>query len=171
MPAVQKWTLALFVFQEIELDTHPIPWQNPVNLHPNAVLELLSAWTVAPVESFSTGAQFLVLSFTYTRGGVGGAFDFQLWSSIYSLVGNAPAGAQEWAAPPIYASGAVVAGVDTQSLLQEEYQTYTPDAAGVHSFDIGPIPLRSIYERVRIRARESGAALTPGTLQISGVLW
>lgn len=152
------------------MNTHPIPWQNPVNLHPNAVLELLSAWTIAPVESFSTGAQFLALSFTYTLGGAAGAFDFQMWTSIYSIAANVPAGAQEWAAPPIYASGAVVAGADTQSLLQEEYQTYTPDAAGVHSFDIGPIPLRAPYERIRIRARESGNAAAPGTLQISGEL-
>ena len=150
--------------------TYPVPWQNPVILRVSAVLLGASAWDVAPVESFSSYADFLTLAFTYTRGGAAGAFDFQLWTSIYSAVALVPAGGQEWLAPPIYASGAVVAGVDTQSLLQEEYQTYTPIDAAVRSFVIGPIPLRSTIERIRIRARESGNAGAPGTLQIAGEL-
>lgn len=151
------------------IDTHPRGYQNPVNLRVSAVLLGANAWDVTPVESFATYANFLTLNFTYTPE-QGGAFDFQLWTSLYFVAARVPAGAQEWAAPPIYASGAVVAGVDTQSLLQEEYQTYTPDAAAVHAFEIGPIPLRGTVARIRVRARESGNVGAPGVLQIAGVL-
>lgn len=153
------------------IDTHPRGYQNPVNLRASAALPLAGAWdaVVDLVESFATYADFLTLNFTYTPE-QGGAFDFQLWTSLYFVAARVPAGAQEWAAPPIYASGAVVAGADTQSLLQEEYQTYTPDAVAIHSFDLGPIPLRGTIARIRVRARESGNVGAPGVLQITGVL-
>lgn len=147
--------------------THPPGWTNPVILRVSAVLELASAWDVTPIESSCACAEFITLSFTYTRSGAGSAFDWQLWTSIYAVAGNAPAGAQEWQAPAIYASGAVVAGSDTQSQDQTEYETYQEEGAAVESFTIGPISLRGTFERLRFRARESGTPVAPGTLQVT----
>jgi len=133
----------------------------------SAALAGAGAWDAAPLELACPYFDFVTLSFTYTRGGAAGAFDWQLWTSLYSIVGNAPAGAQEWSAPPIYASGAVAAGADTASLVQDEYMTYTPIDAAVHSFNYGPVPLRGTVERVRVRARESGNVGAPGLLQVT----
>jgi len=154
------------------IDTHPRGYANPVILRVSAILPPAGAWDATPLESFSTYADFLTLNFTYTPDaqGVNGAFDFQMWTSLYFVAARVPTGADEWVAPPIYASGAVVAGADTQSLLQEEYQTYTPDTNATHSFEIGPIPLRATIARIRVRARESGDTDNPGVLQITGVL-
>lgn len=152
------------------LSSQPRGYTNPVNLRVSAVLELASAWDPTPVESFSTNAQFLNLVFTYTRGGAAGAFEWQVWTSPYTVAANVPAGAQEWSAPAIYASGAVVAGADTTSLLQREISSYTATGAPVETFYIAPIALRGVVSRIRIRARESGNAGAPGTLQITGVM-
>ena len=75
------------------LDAHPRGWQNPVDLRASAVLLGAGAWDAAPTESFSSGAHNLTLSFTYTRGAAGGAFDWQLEVSIYAVAANVPAGA------------------------------------------------------------------------------
>jgi len=133
----------------------------------SAILLAAGAWDATPLELACPYFDFVSLAFTYTRGGVAGAFDWQLWTSLYSVAANAPAGAQEWHAPPIYASGAVAAGADTQSLVQDEYLTYTPIDVAVHSFNYGPVPLRGTIERIYVAARESGNAGAPGTLQIT----
>ncbi len=67
-------------------DTHPRGWVNPVTLRADAALGAAGAWDAAPTESFSSGAQFITLSFTYARGAAGGAFDFQLETSLHSQV-------------------------------------------------------------------------------------
>ena len=149
------------------LDTHPRGYVNPVNLRVSAALGAAGAWDAAPTESFSSGAQAITLSFTYTRGAAGGGFEFQFEYSIYSVVGNVPAGASEWVTESIYGSGAVAAGADTTSLVQRELQSYTSQGAGAEDFIYGPIPIVGTVERVRIRARESGVVGTPGTLQIT----
>jgi len=134
----------------------------------SAILLAAGAWDldadllVLPCPYFDN----LTLSFTYTRGGAGGAFDYQIETSAYSVVANAPAGASEWITGAIYAAGAVAAGADTTSLVQRELQSYTSQGAAVEDFVYGPIVLNGTVERVRIRARESGAVGTPGTLQI-----
>jgi len=151
-------------------DPYPRGYTNPVELRASAALAAAGAWDAAPTESPSTNAQHLNLTFTYTRGGAGGAFDWQLWTSSYSNAALVPAGAQEWIAPAIYASGAVVAGADTQSLVQREYETYTTQGAAVETFAFVPIALRGVVERIRVRARESGNVGAPGTLQISAVM-
>jgi len=159
--------------RDYTLSSHPRGYANPVVLRVSAALELLSAWDAAPIESFSTNAQFLSLQFTYTRGAAGSMFDWQLWTSPYTGAANVPAGAEEWSAPAIYASGAVVAGAETQSLVQREYDSYEEENTGAaESFEIGPIPLRGIVARIRVRARENagGTPLTPGTLQITAVM-
>jgi hypothetical protein len=111
----------------------------------------------------------VTLNFTYTRGAAGGAFDFQIETSPYSVAAGAPAGASEWVTAAIYAGGAVVAGADTTSLVQRELESYTSQGAAAEDFSFGPIDLGGTVERIRIRARESGVAGTPGTLQIEAV--
>lgn len=127
---------------------------------------LAAAWDAAPIEMACPGLNSVTFGFTYTRGGAAGAFDYQIWYSLYSVAANVPAGAQEWYTEPIYAAGAVAAGVDTTSLVQLEFQRYTPTGAAVSAFPIGPIELDATIERIRIRARESGNVGAPGTLQI-----
>jgi hypothetical protein len=152
--------------------THPPGFTNPVILRASAALPAAGAWDAVAdlIISSSAFADFLTLAFTYTRGGAGGAFDWQLWTSIYAIAGNVPAGAQEWQAPPIYSSGAVVAGADTTSNIQRELITYQATGAAVEVFTFGPTGLRATIERIRVRARESGAVGTPGTLQIAAEL-
>ena len=135
----------------------------------SAALEAASAWDPTPTVMVCPYLSDLTLSFTYTRGAAGGAFDWQLETSPYSVAANVPAGAQEWQNPAIYDSGAVVAGADTQSRDQMEYETYQATGAAVESFAIGPITLNGTFERARVVARESGAAGTPGTLQVEAV--
>jgi hypothetical protein len=150
---------------------HPRGWYNPVNLRASAALPAAGAWDAAPTESFSSGANYLILSFTYTREAAGGAFDWQLEVSIYSTVNNVPTGASEWVTESIYAAGAVAAGVDTGSMVQREFQTYQATGVGAEDFVYGPIALNGTIERIRVRARESGVTGTPGTLQITAEMY
>ena len=157
------WTAGVF-------DSYPRGYANPVVFRVSAALEAAGAWDAAPVESFSTNAQSLTLSFTYTRGGAAGAFDWQLEVSPYSVAALVPAGASEWVTQSLYAAGAVAAGADSQSLVQREYQTYTATGAALEDFVFGPIELGGTIERIRVIARESGNVGAPGLLQITGVL-
>ena len=151
----------------------PRGWTNPVTLRASAALPAAGAWDAAPTESFTSGADHVTFSFTYTRGAAGGAVDWQLETSIYAVAANVPAGASEWVTEPIYSAGAVVAGADTQSQVQREYQTYGSQGAAAEDFVYGPLALNGTIERVRIRARESadGEVGTPGTLSIVAELF
>ena len=111
------------------------------------------------------------LQFTYTRGAAGGAFDFQVESSIYAVVGNVPAGAGEWADPTIEGVGGVAPGVDTQNILQDAYTTFTSQGAAAETFTYGPIQLNGTIERCRVTCRESGVDGTPGTLAVVAELY
>jgi len=132
----------------------------------SAALPAAGAWDAAPLELVCPGFENILLSFTYTRGGAGGAFDFQIEVSPYSVVGLVPAGAQEWVAESLYAPGGVAAGVLSQSRVQNEYVTFQSVAAGAEDFAYGPLELFGTIERIRVTCRESGAVGTPGTLQI-----
>ena len=145
---------------------HPRGWSNPVTARASAALPAAGAWDAAPTEFFTSGADTMRVQFTYTRGAAGGAFDFQIESSIYAVVGNVPAGAGEWADPSVEAVGVVAAGVDTQSLVQDGYDTFTSQGAVAETFTYGPIQLNGTIERVRIPCRESGVVGTPGTLAV-----
>ncbi len=151
-------------------NTHPRGWENPVDARASAALAAAGAWDT-PTEFFVSGAQNLTFAFTYTRGAAGGAFDYQIEISLYAVTANAPTGAAEWITEALYASGGVVAGADTQSRIQREFETYASQGAAAEDFAYGPIALLGTVERVRIRARESGVAGTPGILQISGELF
>ena len=148
------------------LSAYPLAWENPVTMRASAALPAAGAWDAAPTEQNVAGAGSVLLQFTYTRGAAGGAFDFQIQSSIYSIAANVPAGAGEWANESLYAPGAVVSGADSQSLIQSEYATYGSTAAGAETFEYGPIELDHVVERLRIRARESGVTGIPGTLAV-----
>ena len=135
----------------------------------NAVLPAAPAWDATPTEMVCAYFDNVTFNFTYTRGGAGGAFNWQIETSPYSVVGNVPAGASEWITEAIYASGGVAAGADTTSLVQRELQSYTTQGAAAEDFSFGPIGLNGTVERIRVRAQESGAVGTPGTLQIEAV--
>lgn len=135
----------------------------------SAALPAAGAWDATPTAMPCPYFSDVTLSLTYTRGAAGGAFDFQIETSPYSVVANAPAGASEWVTEAIYAGGAVAAGADTTSLVQRELQSYTSQGAAAEDFSFGPISLNGTVERLRVRARESGVVGTPGTLQIEAV--
>ena len=147
-------------------DAHPRGYRNPVTLRVFGALPAAGAWDAAPTESSSAGAQKLTLSFTYTPTALGGAFDWQLWVSIYAVAANVPANAIEWVPESLYASGGVVAGADSQSRVQAEYQTFQATAAAGEPFVFGPIELGGTVERIRVQARESGLTGAPGSLSI-----
>lgn len=135
----------------------------------SAALPAAGAWDATPTAMPCPYFENVTLSFTYTHGAAGGAFDWQIETSPYSVAANAPAGASEWVTESIYAAGAVAAGADTTSLVQRELQSYTSQGAAAEDFSFGPIDLGGTVERIRVRARESGAVGTPGTLQIEAV--
>ena len=151
------------------MEPHPRGYANPVILRITAALPGFGAWDATPIESFSVLAQEMTMHFTYTRGADGGAFDFQLEISIYSINGLVPAGAAEWVTMGLYAPGPVAPGVDSDSRVQREYITYTSQGAVAEDFYF-PVELNKAVERVRVRARESGVTGTPGTLQITAIL-
>ena len=145
---------------------HPVGWQNPVTMRASAALPAAGAWDAAPTEQSVAGAGSVLLTFTYTRGAAGGAFDWQVQASPYAVAANVPAGAGEWGDESLHAAGAVVAGADTQSLVQAEYQTFTSQGAVAETFVYGPIEFDHTVERLRIPCRESGVVGNPGTLVV-----
>lgn len=153
------------------LDAYPRGYRNPVTFRASAALPAAGAWDAAPTETPSTNAESLSLSITYTRGAVGGAFDFQLEYSIYSVAALVPAGAAEWATMGLNAPGIVALGADTQSRIQREYITYGSQGAAAEDFTCVVKLFRGV-ERIRIRARESadGIIANPGTLSLVGNL-
>ncbi len=150
---------------------HPVGFVNPVVMRASAVLLGAGAWDVAPTEVFCAGAEGVTFSLTYTRGAVNGAYYWQMEFSIYAVVGDVPAGAQEWADQSLLAPGAVVVNVDSQSQVQEDHQEYGAKQAAAEAYVFGPINLEFKPQRIRIRCRESGVVGTPGTLQITGYFW
>ena len=128
----------------------------------NAALPGAGAWDATPTEMPCPGFWTFSLHFNYSRGAAGGAFDFQIQVSPWSLTASVPAGVNEWEEQAVYSTGAVAAGGDTTSLIQAELISYTNTAAGDLSFIYGPVSLDGAAERMRVRCRESGAVGTPG---------
>lgn len=141
------------------------------NARVSAALPAAGAWDATPLEFFCSGASWMGVHVTYTEGAPTGAVDVQLELSPYSLAANVPAGAQEWVPQTLYAPGAVVGGADTQSLTQAEYTTFDPVTVNAEAITFSPVAIRGVFERFRIRARESGVLLTPGTCQITITLY
>lgn len=146
-------------------------WWNPQNVRPIAALT--GTWDAAPVELRSDYAQHLMLHFTYQQGAqsAGGAFDWQLETSPYSIAALVPTGGSEWVTEAIFAAGVVALGADTQDNVQRDFQTYGSQGAAAEDFSFD-IALDGNCERYRVRARESadGDVEAPGTLQITGEL-
>lgn len=145
---------------------HPVGWSNPVTLRAFAALPAAGAWDATPTEQNVAGAGSILLTFSYTEGAVGGAFNWQLQASPYSVAALVPAGMGEWGDETLHSMGAVVGGADTQSLVQAEYQTFDPTGVAIETFVYGPIELDHTVERVRIPCAESGVVGTPGSVGI-----
>lgn len=147
------------------------PGQNKlVEFRVDAALAGAGAWDGAPLELACADASILLLVLSYTRGAAGGAFDFQIFTSIYSVAALVPTGAEEWASTSQYASGVLVPGADSLGLVQREPLSYGSTGAAREGFNYGPLYLLGAVERIRVRARESGVVGNPGDLQIEGVL-
>lgn len=146
----------------------PTGWANPQTIRASAALPAQGAWDT-PLELISAYAMHLHLNFTYTRAAEGGAFDWQLETSPYSVQALVPTGASEWVTEAIFSAGAVIAGADTTNLVQRDLQTFTSQGAAAEDFAYD-IALDGNVERYRVRARESGVTGSPGTLQITGEL-
>ena len=153
-------------------DSHPRGWSNPTTVRASAALPAAGAWDT-PTVCVCAGADTMRLQFSYTRGAAGGAFDFQVETSIYAVAANVPAGAGEWANPSVESVGVVAAGIDTQSLIQDGYDTFTSTGAAIDTFTYGPIHLNGTIERYRVTVRESASGIiaTPGTLAIVAELY
>ena len=143
---------------------HPRGWTNPVTLRADGILT--AAW-VASGETNIWTATGVTLGFTYARGAAGGAVDYQIELSLYSVAALVPVGFSEWITESSYSAGAVVAGADTVNLVQRDYETYTSTAAGDEDFSY-VLELPTPVERIRIRVRESttGVPGTPGDLNV-----
>ena len=152
------------------MNPSPRGYANPVVLRASAALAAAGAWDATPTESSCNQALNCSIHFTYTRGAAGGAFDWQIETSIYSATAVAPAGAAEWVTMGLLAAGPVALGADSQSRIQRDYVTYGSQGAAAEDVDTPMITLGGVYERIRVRARESGVVGTPGTLQITAVL-
>jgi len=135
----------------------------------SAALPAAGAWDATPTAFFVSGADSMAVHLTYTQGAAGGAVDIQLQLSPYSIAALVPAGASEWIDQTLYAPGAVAGGADSQSLAQAEYVTFDPTTANAEGITFSPVALSGVFERCRVRARESpvsGVVGTPGTAAI-----
>ena len=141
---------------------------NPITFRASAALAGAGAWDAAPLEIAVPQHGRLVLFLSYTRGAAGGAFDFQLVVSPYSAV---VAVVQNWFSESEFTPAVLAAGADSQSRIQREYVTYLSQGVPIENFVYGPIELGGGIERLRIPARESGIAGTPGTLHIVGIVY
>jgi len=123
-------------------------------------------WDPAPTELFVSGADTITVQFSYTRGGAGGSFGFQMQTSIYSIAVNVPAGAAAWADGTAYGVGVIAAGADTVSAIQAEQVVFQATGAAQEAFTYTLQGLGGVVERIRIPCHEVGNVGTPGTLQV-----
>ena len=137
---------------------------NRVTARVLAALPAAGAWDATPLELQCAPFQFVTLFMRYTEGeqAADGAVDFMI-----EISPDAPgvAGAT-WYQLTEYAPAVLAAGVDSQSFIQQEFITYTAVGATEELFVYGAIELRGTIQRIRIAARESGVAGTPGDFGI-----
>lgn len=137
-----------------------------VTLRASAVLALLSAYDAAPTEVACPSFTRLTLLCSYTRDAkaVAGAVTMRLEFSPTSVTG-----AGTWYRVTELAAGAFVAGADVANLIQRSVTTYTSTAGPVERW-IWDLEIPTAMERVRIACAETGTPLTPGTVEILGLL-
>lgn len=149
---------------------YPVVFENPEVIRAAAILPALGAWDAAPLEINVTGARNVVFYMSYTAGAPNGAVDFYF---EYSPMSQDPLAPPMWWRDILFAPGILAAGVDTQSRIQRQYVTY--QAVGLVREDFryppdGPIDLGLCVERIRLFARESGAAGNPGVFGVGAYL-
>jgi hypothetical protein len=147
---------------------HPRGWANPVTMRADDTLPAAGAWDTGEATNIWT-ATGVTLAFTYERGAAGGAFDWQIELSVYSVAGLVPAGSSEWITEAAYRAGALAAGSDVVNFVQRDYQTYTSTGAGDEDFSY-ILELPTPVERIRILVRESGATGNPGDLNVTMIV-
>lgn len=140
---------------------------NPVTMKAAATLPAAGAWDT-PTEVACAGFNWATFYFTYTRGAVNGAMDFQIQTSPYSAD---VAGVEDWFPQSVYAAGAVAVNADTASNVQRDIVTYGSTAAGAETWNWGVILPEGTVERIRIRTRESGDTANPGDCHIVAVFY
>ena len=142
--------------------------ENPVVVRAYAALLAAGAWDVTPLEINTAGIRYAALYLTYLRGGVGGAVDFLIETSPFSV--NAVAPLPSWFGGTIYAGGVVAANVDTQSRIQREYITYGATGVAQENVSFGVVDLGLSTQRMRLYARESGNVGAPGTFGVTAIM-
>lgn len=125
----------------------------------SAALPGAGAFDPAPAELACPGFDFVTFYCTYTRGAAGGAFEFKIEAAPNSS-------GTVWHQSTLYSPGTVAPGSDVVSDIQREGIEYEATGAPAELFVYGPLELRGTVERIRVSARETGVAGTPGTLSI-----
>ncbi len=137
------------------------------DLHPaaraSAALPAAGAWDASPTAMVTAGMDWVTLTFIYTRGGAGGAFEFRVDASPDST-------GTVWARTSLYDPGVLAAGADVNSAIQREEITYQATTAAAEVFVYGPVHLGGHVERLRVAAHETGNVGAPGTLAIEARL-
>ena len=155
----------------MSLAVHIAPLQE---MRASAALPGAGAWDI-DTEVFTRGAFHALVTITYTDASQGaGELDFVIDVSAYTIAGNVPAGAGEWAQAQIKALGAVPFPADAaavaESYVGREMVTYRPVVAATAETFAYMIDLGGVVERLRIWVREGGAVGNPGTCQVQVLL-
>lgn len=140
--------------------------ENLPGLNPRRVVHRITTLvlTAAYVEYDINSADFKYCNmfFSYLRQGAGGSFDIQISYSPYILDAEAiVAGVQPWYRDIAFAVGAVAAGAETLSLVQQERMNYGSTGVAQENILL-QADIRRGMERLRIGVREVGAVGTPG---------
>lgn len=124
----------------------------------SAALPAAGAYDTLPLVMETPDAEFVTLWFSYTRGGVGGSFNWKIEGS--------PNNTPVWYQLSYGDRPAVVAGTDNTGATQQADNVYQANGATIERFIVGPITLERTFEQLRVFGAEVGAVGTPGTLEI-----
>lgn len=124
----------------------------------SSALPAAGAYDASPLALSCPSFLHAAIAFTYTRGGVGGKFEFK----IEVATAQAPT---VWHQFSLYDPGTVAGGSDTLSLQQRESVEYASTSASAERFAY-QFNLNGLWEKIRVTARETGTILTPGTLKV-----
>lgn len=128
----------------------------PFNIRPSAVLPAAGAYDVAPLSFTEDQGVEITFYFDYTRGGVGGAFQYKIETSIDGINWYQEASVQEVV---------IAAGSDLVALTQRVSVSYTATSASKESFVSSTFTVAANW--IRINVKETGNVGAPGTLNIN----